>query len=50
MEKPQKRAPLVPIPADKLEDMIEQPIHLSWANAGCVWLLKEIQGSRLCKA
>jgi exoribonuclease R len=44
MTTPQKPAPLVPIPADKLKDMLDQPIHLSWANPGCVWILKAIEG------
>ncbi len=47
MEKPQKRAPLVPIPAGLLEDMIGQPIHLSWANPGCVWILQAIKGDEI---
>ena len=47
METPPKRAPLVPIPAHKLEEMIDQPIHLSWVNRGCVWILKAIDDDRI---
>ena len=36
--------PYIPIPRDKLPGMIGKPIHLSWANFGCVWILCGIRG------
>jgi hypothetical protein len=34
----------VSIPTDKLSEMIGRPIHLRWANHGCVWILLEVEG------
>lgn len=34
--------PLVPIPKDKLPDMLGKKIHLRWAKHGCVWNLLKI--------
>jgi hypothetical protein len=36
---------MTPIPADKLPAMVGQPIHLAWANKGCVWILEAIDGN-----
>ena len=40
-------ARLVPIPRDKLPEMVGKGIHLSWANKGCIWILKRIDGDKL---
>lgn len=37
----------IPIPCDKLPEMIGKPIHFSWAKSGCVWILQRIEGDNL---
>ncbi len=40
--------PYVPIPLDKLPEMINLGVHVTWARQhGMSWILKEIQGSRV---
>lgn len=31
-----------PIPFDALETQLNKPVHLKWADRGCVWILREI--------
>ena len=40
-------ARLVPIPRDKLPEMVGKGIHLSWADKGCIWILKRIDGNKI---
>jgi hypothetical protein len=35
------------IPTDQLHTVIGKPIHLAWANKGCVWILDKIEGDKL---
>jgi len=35
------------IPPDDLPRIVGQPIHLSWAKKGCVWILSSIEGDTL---
>jgi hypothetical protein len=43
----QTRAPLVPIPVEDLPNMINRPIHLAWADPGCVWILVSVEGEKM---
>lgn len=38
---------LTPIPAEALPSMVGKPIHLAWADKGCVWILDRIDGDAL---
>lgn len=38
---------MVRIPAADLPRMIGKPIHLAWANKGCVWMLDRIDGDTI---
>lgn len=35
------------IPFDRLQNMIGEKIHISWAHLGCVWILEEIIGNKI---
>jgi hypothetical protein len=40
--KQKARELMVPIPREKLEEMKGKGVHIGWAWAGCVWILREI--------
>lgn len=42
----QTSADCTPIPLAKLPEMIDKPIHLSWAWRGTVWILRKIHWGR----
>lgn len=35
------------IPADKIQTMVGKPIHLAWANKGCVWILEAVADGQM---
>lgn len=43
----QTSADCTPIPLAKLPEMIDKPIHLSWAWRGTVWILRKIDGTTI---
>lgn len=43
----QTSADCTPIPLHKLPEMVNKPIHLSWAWRGTVWILRKIDGTTI---
>ena len=35
------------IPANKIQTMVGLPIHLAWANKGCVWILESVADGQM---